>query len=153
MHVIKDLRALKGVRKTIYPSALGFDPEKRERRALTGLLGLTQFGVNLVTLAPGGMSSFRHWHAKEDECILVLEGEVVLITDQGETLLEAGMAAGFPAGESNGHHLVNRSNLPATYLEMGTRSTEESVSYSDVDLKIERSGGVNRMLHKSGEPY
>lgn len=152
MAVIRDPMQLAGRRSTIYPAefAAGFD--KRIKRALTEALGLTQFGVNLTTLEPGGTSALRHWHAKEDECIYLLEGELVLITDAGECVLKPGMAAGFPAGEANGHQLVNRSTQPATYLEIGTRSKDEDTTYPDVDLRAEKRDGRYRFLRKSGEP-
>jgi uncharacterized cupin superfamily protein len=106
----------------------------REKRALGEALGLTQVGVNLTTLFPGKESSLRHYHAREDELVFILEGEVVLCTDEGEQTLTAGMCAGFPAGTKNGHQLVNRSAQPARYLEIGTRDAADSVGYSDVDL-------------------
>ena len=95
-------------RGSIYPAPFGEPLAGREKRALGDPLQLTQFGVNLVTLAPGAWSSQRHWHANEDEFIYVLEGEVTLVTDAGETILGPGMAAGFPAGKADGHHLINR---------------------------------------------
>ena len=101
---------------SIYPSPFGEKLAGREKRALGDPLGLSQFGVNLVTLAHGSWSSQRHWHTNEDEFIYVLEGEVTLVTDGGETLLGPGMAAGFPAGKPDGHHLINRSGRPARYL-------------------------------------
>lgn len=153
MHVIEDPLKLEGRRGTIYPDDLAAGFERRVKRMLTAALGLTQFGINMTTLEPGAQSSHRHWHASEDECIFVLDGELWLVTDQGEKLLGAGMAAGFPAGEPIGHHLVNRGDRPATYLEIGTRAPDETVQYSEVDLRFERRGGVNQLLHKSGEPY
>jgi len=153
MPVIRDPAKLHGRRGTIYPAEFADGFEKRIKRPLTEALGLTQFGVNLTTLEPGAMSSLRHWHANEDECIYVLEGELVLITDEGECVLEPGMVAGFPAGEVNGHHLINRSTKPATYLEIGTRSKDEDANYSDVDLRAEKRDGRYRFVRKSGEPY
>jgi uncharacterized cupin superfamily protein len=88
----------------------------------------------------------------EDECIVVLSGSVTLVTDDGERLLTAGSAAGFPAGVANGHHLVNRGPEPATYLEIGTRSKDEDVTYPDEDLRAEKRDFAYRFLHKSGEP-
>jgi uncharacterized cupin superfamily protein len=151
--VIRDPLNLPGRRKTIYPPefAAGFD--KRTKRALGDAGGLTQFGVNLTTLEPGAMSALRHWHQHEDEFVFVLEGEVTLITDAGEEVLGRGMAATFPAGEPNGHHLVNRSSEPATFLEVGTRSPVEDVIYSDVDLRFQRHDGRGGFVRKTGEPY
>jgi uncharacterized cupin superfamily protein len=153
MPVIDDPSRLPARRSTIYPARFAKDLEGRIKRALTDALGLTQFGVNLTTLEPGAMSSHRHWHVKEDECVYVLEGELVLVTDEGECLLRQGMAAGFPAGVANGHHLVNRSAAPATYLEIGTRSKDEVATYSDIDLKAEKHDGTFRFFTKAGEPY
>lgn len=140
-------------RSSIYPAPFNKGYELRAKRALTAALGLTQFGVNVTTLEPGGGSAERHWHHAEDECIYVLEGELTLVADDGETLLGPGMAAGFPAGDANGHHLINRSDSPATYLEIGTRAENEDAVYPDIDLKAERRGGAFRFLHKDGTPY
>ena len=152
MPVIRDPKAIEGRRGTIYPKEYAAGFEKRVKRALTGPMGLTQFGVNLTTLEPGAMSAHRHWHRAEDEAIYVLEGEITLIDDSGETMLTPGMAAGFPAGEANGHHLVNRSAKPATYLEIGTRAADEDATYPDIDLKLEQRGGVPASSARTGRP-
>ena len=136
-----------------YPPPFDRTCASRERRALGDPLGLTQFGVNLMTLPPGAWSSQRHWHAEEDEFVYVLEGEVVLVTDAGEQTLRAGMAAGFPAGRRDGHHLINRSQAPARLLEVGTRSVKEYAEYSDIDMQGEVRDGAFRFLHKNGNPY
>jgi uncharacterized cupin superfamily protein len=138
---------------SIYPSPFGEKVAGREKRALGDPLGLSQFGVNLVTLAPGSWSSQRHWHTNEDEFIYVLEGEVTLVTDGGETLLGPGMAAGFTAGKPDGHHLINRSGRPARYLEVGTRADTEVAQYSDIDMVARKEGGRFVFMHKNGEPY
>jgi uncharacterized cupin superfamily protein len=125
----------------------------RERRRLSNAAGLDQFGVNLTTLRPGAASAPRHWHASEDELVFILEGEVVLVEDDGETLLKAGDAAGFKASSGNGHHLVNRSTADAVYLEIGSRSKHERVEYSDVDLIAVRDDNGWRFTRKNGDPY
>lgn len=153
MPVIADPMQLAARRGTIYPKPLDAGFEGRLKRALTETLGLTQFGVNVTTLEPGAQSAHRHWHVKEDEFVYVLSGELVLITNDGETMLKPGMAVGFPACVPDGHHLVNRCAAPATYLEIGTRSPDEDATYPDVDLRLEKRGGRPRFFHKSGEPY
>ena len=95
----------------------------------------------------------RHWHASEDELVFVLEGEVVLVEDGGETLLNAGDAAAFKANSGNGHHLVNRTTEDAIYLEIGSRSKHERVEYPDVDLVAVRDDNGWRFTHKNGDPY
>ncbi|WP_108683387.1 cupin domain-containing protein [Methyloceanibacter sp. wino2] len=138
---------------SIYPAPFDEPLAGRVKRAVGNALGLNQFGVNLVTLAPGAWSSQRHWHENEDEFVYILEGTATLITDEGEFALEAGMAAGFPAGEPDGHHLVNRSDAPVAYLEVGTRAPEETAHYSDIDMKAQRDGsGGFAFTRKDGTP-
>jgi len=126
----------------------------RDKRALGDALGLTKVGVNLTTLMPGKESSMRHFHWLEDELVFVLEGEVVLCTDKGEQLLTAGTCAGFPAGVREGHHLVNRSDKPARYLEISNRDPEDSAEYPDVDLAYRKEpDGSAVFTRKDGGRY
>jgi uncharacterized cupin superfamily protein len=138
---------------TTYPKAFQAVCAGREKIALGNLAGLTQFGVNLTRLKPGAASSLRHWHDTEDEFVYVLEGELTLIEDAGETVLKPGEAAGFKAGIANGHHLVNKSQSDALYLEIGTRSARDRGHYPDVDLTYTKDEDGFRFCHKSGEPY
>ena len=109
--------------------------EGQYEQRLARILGVTQFGVNHLTLDPGSYSALRHWHEQEDEFIFVLEGELVLIDDNGEHPLVAGMYAAFPAGEANAHHLCNRSSAPARFLSIGTRHRgAETIHYPDDNL-------------------
>ena len=117
-----------------YPPHLSKELAGRHRRPLSEVLGLRNFGVNLLRLEPGAWSSQRHWHITQDEFIYVLEGEVVLVTEAGEQVLEAGMCAGFPAGAPNGHHLRNQSTRDALVLEVGDRSPGDAATYPDVDM-------------------
>ena len=139
--------------KGVYPQPHTKVTDGREKAALGNVAGLTQFGVNLTRLKPGAASALRHWHEQEDEFIYVIEGELVLIEDGGETLLKPGDCAGFKAGVANGHHLVNKSQRDALYLEIGTRAAIERAHYPDCDLVLERDAHGQRFLHRSGEPY
>jgi uncharacterized cupin superfamily protein len=125
----------------------------REKRALGDPLGLTNFGVNLVTLAPGSGSAERHWHSRQDELIYVLEGEITLITDAGEQVLSPGMAAGFPAGAADGHQLINKSDAEARYLEVGDRTEGDEVVYPDIDMLGSIVDGAFKFTKKDGTPY
>jgi uncharacterized cupin superfamily protein len=136
-----------------YPAPFAEAVAGRAKRALGDALDLTQFGVNLVTLPPGAWSSQRHWHDHEDEFVYVLEGEPTLVTDAGETLLKPGMAAGFPAGRADGHHLINRTDKPVVYLEVGIRAETEVAHYSDVDMAARKESGTFVFTHKNGDPY
>ena len=136
-----------------YPPEFTSAVAGREKRALGNALGLKNFGVNLTTLQPGAASSQRHWHKLQDELVYILEGELVLVTDDGEQTLTPGMAAGFPAGKADGHQLVNRSDKPAVYLEIGDRTPDDEAGYPDVDLVARVVDGASRFFRKNGEPY
>jgi len=148
-----DIASLPTDSGTGYPPPFDRVVVGRERRRLGNAVGLDQFGVNLTTLRPGAASALRHWHECEDELVYVLEGELVLIENEGETVLRPGDAAGFKANTPNGHHLINKSDRPAVYLEIGTRSKHEKVEYSEVDLQVVRDHNGMRYTHKNGEPY
>ncbi|MFZ5789879.1 MAG: cupin domain-containing protein [Pseudomonadota bacterium] len=138
---------------TSYPAPFRALVAGRARRRLGNALGLKNFGVNLTKLPPGCASSQRHWHTRQDEFVYVLEGEVVLVTDAGEQVLTAGMAAGFPAGKPDGHHLVNRSGRDALVLEVGDRTPGDEGNYPDIDMMWRIVDGEERYLHKDGTPY
>ncbi len=122
-----------------YPEPFRSRVLPREKRALGDALGLTKIGVNLTTLPPGKESAVRHWHTLEDELVFVIEGEVVLVTDEGEQILGPGTYAAFPAGVQNAHHLVNRSDRPARYLEISNRDRADTAEYPHDDLKFVRA--------------
>lgn len=138
---------------SIYPEPYASMMQGRSSLRLGDAGGLTQFGVNLVRLAPGALSSLRHWHAHEDEFVMVTEGECVMVTDAGETVMRAGDCAAFPAGTPDGHHFVNRTDRPAAFLVVGTKAPREVATYSDVDLRVEMAGGKARFTYKDGSDW
>jgi len=139
--------------RTGYPPPLDRVVAGRERKRLGNAARLDQFGVNLTTLKPGAASAQRHWHEKEDELVFILEGELVLVEDSGESVLKPGDAAGFKANTPNGHHLINKTDRDAVYLEIGTRFKQERAEYPDVDLVMIRDDKGARYTHKNGDPY
>jgi uncharacterized cupin superfamily protein len=135
-----------------YPPPHDAQCRARERRRLGDAAGLTQFGVNLLRLAPGVWSAQRHWHTREDEFVFVISGEVVLVTDEGEETLRAGECAGFKAGDPNGHCLQNRSGTDAVVLEVGSRIEGDACDYPDLDMVAPGSGPA-KYTHRDGTPY
>jgi len=147
-----DIDAAQSVKGSRYPSPYDQPCSERFRHVLGDAVSLTQFGVNLLRLAPGSWSSQRHWHTEEDEFVFVVEGEVVLVTDSGEEVLRRGDCAGFKAGDPDGHHLQNRSEREAIVLEVGARRPEnDQVFYSDIDLQLLK--GRAGYAHKNGQLY
>jgi uncharacterized cupin superfamily protein len=141
---------------SIYPEPYGAMMAGRSSLRLGEAGGLTQFGVNLVMLEPGALSSLRHWHHNEDEFVIVTEGECTLVQDEGETVMRPGDCAAFPAGNPNGHHFINRSDRVAKFLVVGTKAPSETAVYSDVDLMVHVTPGEKGradFTHKDGTPY
>ena len=135
-----------------YPKEFAPVISGREKQRIGDAAGLTQFGVNITRIRAGSASALRHWHEQEDEFIYMLDGELVLRENDGETVLMPGDAAGFKAGSGIAHCLVNRTHRDAVYLEVGTRAGSERVHYPDVDFMMERDGTGRRYFRKSGEP-
>ncbi len=139
---------------TGYPEPYRENVVARRKRVLGDAFGLTRYGVNLVELSPGTWSSQRHWHTHEDEFVFVFSGELTLITDAGEQKLGPGMVAGFPAGDSDGHHLVNKSGETASYPEIGDRTPQDEVFYPDIDLLYRpNKEGEHEFTNRDGVPY
>ena len=134
-----------------YPAPYDAPVAARVRRRLAAAGGLTAFGVNHLTLPPGCWSSQRHWHSHEDEFVMVLTGEVVLVTDSGEEVLRAGDCAAFKAGDPDGHHLINRTDREATLLEVGNdESARDQTTYSDIDMIAQPETGA--YVRSDGSP-
>ena len=137
---------------TGYPEEFAAPCKSRRRWRLGDAVGLDQFGVNLLRLPAGAWSSQRHWHSAEDEFVWVVEGEVVLVEEDGETVLVAGDCAGFKAGVPNGHRIENRSDREAVLLEVGSRRpVEDACDYPDIDMIL--LTGADRYFHRDGTPY
>ncbi len=148
-----DVAALPPIVGTLYPPPFDRPCRARERRKLGDAAGLTQFGVNLLRLPPGAWSSQRHWHSHADEFVYVLSGEVMLATDDGEEVLRRGDAAGFKAGDTNGHCLRNDAAADALVLEIGSRVAEDAGAYSDVDMLAPAGGKPAIYTRRDGTPY
>ncbi len=148
-----DVASVAPIIGTLYPTPYEQPCLARERRKIGDAAGLTQYGVNLLRLPPGAWSSQRHWHSHQDEFVFVVEGEVVLVTDDGEEVLCAGDAAGFKAGEENGHCLQNRSSSAAVVLEIGSRVAGDATVYPDIDMLSPADGKPALYTHRDGTPY
>jgi uncharacterized cupin superfamily protein len=130
-----------------YPAPHDEACKGRTTWGLTRALGLAQFGINRVELAPGSWSTQRHWHKLNDEAVIVISGELVLVTDKGEDVLKAGDCVGFKAGEPNAHHLQNCSSTPAVYFDIGGRDAYDVSIFPDIGLesRIQMSLGFREL--------
>ena len=135
-----------------YPEPYASQMAGRTSQRLGDAGGLTQYGVNLVHMQSGAMSSLRHYHMEQDEFVMVTQGTCTLVDDRGEHEMNAGDCAAFPAGDANGHHLINKSDAPATFLVVGTRTETETAQYSDLDMKVTMDAGGYTFTRKDGSP-
>lgn len=142
---------------TAYPPPFRAAVAGRFSRRLGDAFGLTQFGVNLVRLAPGAASALRHAHSDEDEFVLVMQGTPTLVTNDGEQAMGPGMVVGFPAGTGDAHHLVNHTGEDVSFVVVGTKATAcDVVTYPDDDLRAvpgEAGGGARRFTRADGTPW
>lgn len=137
-----------------YPPPYDEPCKERRWKALGQAAGLTQFGVNLVTIPAGSWSSQRHWHAVEDEFAYVLSGEVTLVMDGVKEVMGPGDCIGWKGGVRDGHVLKNLSGEDAVLLVVGSRSDEDWGEYSDFDMRFNtgRYSGPNVKTRKNGTP-
>ena len=138
---------------SIYPAPYDARVAGRSSIRLGEAGGLTQFGVNIVILEPGAKSSMRHWHAHEDEFVMVTEGEVTLVQDGGPVVMRPGECAAFPAGVEDGHHFFNHTNTEARFLVVGTKAPREVATYPDDDLRVEITAEGAAFTRHDGRPY
>jgi uncharacterized cupin superfamily protein len=137
---------------TNYPAEYAPRVDGRIRRRLGESFGLEKFGVNLTTVLPGCQSALLHRHSRQEEFIYILAGRAVLRTQDAEFELSPGDCAGFgPGGPA--HHLVNRSDEPMHYLEIGDRIADDEAEYPEDDLKATAEGNGWLFTHKDGTPW
>ena len=132
-----------------YPAPYDREPGGRLIRDLAKAAGATDWACNHVVVPPGGWSSQRHWHAGEDELVVVLSGTGVLVDDSGRQPVGPGDVAVFAAGDGNGHHLINDSDGDLVILAL-SRPEASLVTYPDIDLLWDPARGET---HKDGTPY
>ena len=144
-----DLDSIPQSNATGYPDPFDRPMQGRWYRRMAPVSGLTHMGASHVTLKPGAWSSQRHWHDGEDELVVMLAGEAVLIDDTGEHVMRAGDVAAFPAGDGNGHHLVNRSDADCVFVAVGAGDRDGGGAYSDIDMLFSKDG----YTRKDGTPY
>lgn len=138
---------------SIYPAPFDQEVAGRSSLRLGDAGGLTQFGVNIVYLEPGAKSSMRHWHKNEDEFVMVTQGTLMLHMDDGETEMNPGDCAAFPAGDPNGHCMINRSDTVGAFLVAGTKAPSEEAIYPDHNLKVAMENGVATFRNADGTLY
>lgn len=145
--------APKRLKPSVYPEPFASLMAQRTKRPLGDLFGLTNFGVNLTTITPGGISALRHAHSTQDEFVYIVSGTATLLTNDGKTQLTAGMCAGFKAGSNDAHQIANEAKLDLVYLEVGDRSADDHAVYPDDDIQASYVDGGWRFTHKDGRPY
>jgi uncharacterized cupin superfamily protein len=140
-------------KRSVYPEPFATQMAGRAKRQLGEVFRLSNFGVNLTTLVPGGSSALRHAHTKQDEFVYILSGSPTLHTNDGTRQLSPGMCAGFKAGSGDAHRLINDTREEVVYLEVGDRTAGDEASYPDDDIQAVLVDGKWTFTHKNGDPY
>jgi uncharacterized cupin superfamily protein len=136
-----DLASIEASNRTGYPPPHSEKVEGRWYQRLGPATGLTEWGASHVTLEPGAWSSQRHWHEGEDEMVIMLEGEAVLVEEDGETVLRPGDMATWAKGVANAHHLINRSDKPCRFVAIG-REGDGDCHYPDIGMHLDGKTGA-----------
>ena len=106
--------------------------------------GGSHVGVCMETLEPGKQACPAHYHMLEEEHLLVMDGNVTLRLGERRFELQPGSYVCFPAGQKQGHTLINNSAAVCRYLIIGERNPHDVIVYTD-------SGRVSVRL--TGEGY
>lgn len=144
-----DLDRVEPSNATGYPDPFHQQVQGRWWKRIAPLAGLTELGASHVTLEPGAWSSQRHWHKGEDELLIMLGGSATLVEDDGETGLQAGDIVAWAKGVANGHHLINRSDAPCTFVAISA-GPDTGGDYPDLDMVWTEDG---RFTRRDGTEY
>jgi uncharacterized cupin superfamily protein len=102
------------------------------RRARLGRqAGSEHLGASLYELDPGHAICPYHWHAAEEEMLIVLSGRPSLRTSEGWRELDAGEVVAFATGVEGGHQVANRSPEPVRVLLLSESKDPEVCGYPD----------------------
>ena len=144
-----DLEAIAPSNATGYPDPFDKKVAGRWWKRIAPAAGLTEMGASHVTLEPGAWSSQRHWHDNEDELVIMLSGRAVLVEDGGETEVGPGDVLAWAKGRTNGHHLINKSDEPCTFVAISA-GPHGTGGYSDIDMVWTADGAFR---HRDGAEY
>lgn len=98
------------------------EPSEGRFQQLRAQLGLSSFGLNLLTLQPRQRGRV-HAHERQEEVYLVLEGELTLGLEGDERVLGKGELV--RVGPDVRRQLVNRSAAPVVLLAIGGAGEHE----------------------------
>lgn len=135
-----DIAAVRPVEGSDYPAPFAAAASDRLVRDLAAAGGLEDFVATHVTVPPGGWSSQRHWHEREDEILVVLSGTATLVDDTGARAMHAGDVAVFRKGEANAHHLRNDGDAPCVLFAVSPPE-RSPVHYPDIALRWSPDAG------------
>jgi uncharacterized cupin superfamily protein len=96
-------------------TTIDMGPGERFQR-LRDELGVASFGINLLRLEPGQRSRV-HRHKAQEEVYVVLDGELTLVTEDGERRL--GRFEAVRVGPQERRQLVNAGDGPLRLLALG----------------------------------
>ena len=99
---------------------------------LAELAGSGETAAYVYDIAPGESSAPYHYEYVE-EWLLIVAGEAVIRTPDGERALVAGQVVRFPAGPAGAHKVSNRGERPCRTLLFSARHGPAVSVYPDSD--------------------
>jgi uncharacterized cupin superfamily protein len=111
------------------------DPEgfRAGMARLGGLLGAKETGISVYELPPGQSICPYHYECGEEEWLLVLSGNPILRTADGEERLAPWDVACFPRGPEGAHAVRNETAETARVLMFSTVVNPTATVYPDSD--------------------
>lgn len=114
---------------------------RRLNRSLGDATGLRQTGVHLIEIPPGALSTEKHRHYFEEECVYILEGKGVLLLGAEEFEIGPGDFMGHRAGGA-AHALRNDGEGVLRCLVFGQRLDHDVADYPDRGKRLFRQKGM-----------
>jgi len=132
-------------RPNVFTDSFSIERQSVRAEPVARMAGADLLGATVYELAPGTDGPPLHIHHAMEELLVVLEGSPTLRTLDGERELTRGEVVAFPRGRRGAHALVNRSQAPARYLMISTKTMPEIVEYPEL-------GTIRAVTHSPFDP-
>lgn len=109
--------------------------------------GADRLGASVYELAPGQAAFPYHWHAANEEMLIVLQGSPSLRGPDGWRELLEGEVVAFPRGARGAHQVANRGQQPVRVLMLSEMRGPDICPHVDSEVL-----GVREAPPGSGKP-
>jgi uncharacterized cupin superfamily protein len=96
-------------------------------------------GFHLEILNPGCFSCPYHYHEKEEELVIVIEGEAIIRQNDRFLKIKKMDLIFFPTGPEHVHQIYNHTEKPFHYFVLSNRAVDDVCHYPDSHKKLVRN--------------